>query len=299
MTAGAAWTDLGALAPLRRQAQANDPAAVRAAAQEFEGLLLGELVGRMRGASLAAGAMDGAHTATYFDLFDRQIGTELARAGGVGLADALAAALPGGAHASGRIERSPAPPTRGWFPVSRQTVPVAPSADVTGAAASPDAQRFITELWPHAQAAGQRLGVDGRVLLAQAALESGWGAHTPRRADGTPSHNLFGIKAGAGWDGAVAGASTLEYRGGALVRERADFRAYDGHAQGFDDYARLIGSARYADAHGAGTDARAYLQALQRAGYATDPAYADKVMSILNGPAFAARLAQAGEGDGG
>ncbi len=135
---------------------------------------------------------------------------------------------------------------------------------------------------PHAQRAGQSLGVHPMALVAQAALESGWGARMPRRADGHSSNNLFGIKAGADWKGARAVAHTLEFERGLPVRRAEAFRAYPDLAAAFDDYARLIGQGgRYAEARAAGLDAAKYLNALQAAGYATDPAYAQKVGRVL------------------
>ena len=143
---------------------------------------------------------------------------------------------------------------------------------------------FVAKVWPHAQRAARELGVDPRALVAQAALETGWGRRMIQRGDGDSANNLFGIKA-TGWSGERASASTHEYRGGVRRNERADFRAYASPAESFADYVSLLKrSPRYAQALEAGGDVRGFAQALQRAGYATDPSYADKITAIANGP---------------
>jgi len=151
---------------------------------------------------------------------------------------------------------------------------------------------FVRSLWPHAREAAAELGVDPRVLLAQAALESGWGRRMPRHADGRPSYNLFGIKADQRWDGERVSSGTLEYRDGVVNREHAAFRAYGSPAESMADYAAFIrGGPRYREALARADDAGAYVQAIADAGYATDPAYAHKVMSIYHGPELRDALA--------
>lgn len=145
-----------------------------------------------------------------------------------------------------------------------------------------DAQRqaFIDQVMPLARGAGAKLGVAPEVLTAQAALETGWGRSPIRAADGSSSHNYFGIKA-TGWTGGVAQAMTTEVEGGQAVARSEAFRAYASPAQSFDDLARLVGtSPRYQGAVNVGSDARAYGVALQRGGYATDPAYAEKLAQV-------------------
>ncbi len=142
-------------------------------------------------------------------------------------------------------------------------------------------QAFVNEVLPLARQAADRLGVAPEVLTAQAALETGWGRSPIRRGDGSSSHNFFGIKAGSGWSGEVTVATTTEVEAGQAVSREASFRAYASPAQSFQDLASLIGgSPRYQAALGTGADARAYGQALQRGGYATDPAYADKLAAV-------------------
>lgn len=156
-------------------------------------------------------------------------------------------------------------------------------AGVAGVPAATPAQQqaFVKEVLPLAREAADRLGVAPEVLTAQAALETGWGRSPIRRSDGSSSHNFFGIKAGSGWSGEVTVATTTEVEAGQAVAQDARFRAYASPAQSFQDLASLIGgSPRYQAALGAGADARAYGQALQRGGYATDPAYADKLANV-------------------
>lgn len=142
-------------------------------------------------------------------------------------------------------------------------------------------QAFVNEVLPLARQAAERLGVAPEVLTAQAALETGWGRSPIRRSDGSSSHNFFGIKAGGAWSGEVTVATTTEVEAGQAVARDASFRAYASPAQSFQDLASLIGgSQRYQAALGTGADARAYGQALQRGGYATDPAYADKLARV-------------------
>lgn len=152
-----------------------------------------------------------------------------------------------------------------------------------GSAVSPSVQRFVDEVWPHAQAASQRTGIPAQFIVAQAALETGWGEKVIRHADGRSSYNLFNIKAGASWDGETVARDVTEYAGSASYTEKARFRSYDSYAEAFDDYARLLStSSRYNDVIGQ-TSATGFAGSLQKAGYATDPMYADKLTRIIAG----------------
>jgi peptidoglycan hydrolase FlgJ len=185
---------------------------------------------------------------------------------------------------------------------ARSLAPSAPGASERGAgsAVTPpvnapttwrpaNKEEFIRDLWPAAQEAGKELGVDPRSLLAQAALESNWGRSMPRDAQGNASFNLFGIKAGDSWSGKATSANTLEVENGVAVKSRGRFRAYDSPLDSFRDYVALIrNNPRYAEALNTGTDTHAFASALQRGGYATDPAYAQKVASIAQNMAGSA-----------
>ena len=148
-------------------------------------------------------------------------------------------------------------------------------------------KEFIRELWPHARKAADKLGVEPEVLIAQSALETGWGQKMTRDRDGSPSFNLFNIKAGRGWQGGRVGVATLEYRDGIASREHASFRSYQSLAESMRDYTNFLQTnPRYQSALQVTADAGRYLDELQRAGYATDPRYAEKIGSILSRQSF-------------
>jgi flagellar protein FlgJ len=163
-----------------------------------------------------------------------------------------------------------------------------------------DPVNFVRALAPHAAEAAKKLGVSVRALLAQAALETGWGKHLPRGGDGSSSFNLFGIKAGSSWDGDKVSVPTLEYENGVAVRKRDAFRAYDSPAASFDDYAQLIAnSPRYEQALGQGENIAAFARGLVHGGYATDPAYVAKITAIANSAQMREALASLPALDGG
>ena len=148
-------------------------------------------------------------------------------------------------------------------------------------AVHPAVHPFVRQILPHATAASQTTGIPAHFMVAQAALETGWGRAEPRFADGRSSHNLFGIKAGSGWQGPVVTSTTTEVVNGQVQRQTARFRAYPSYQAAFEDYARLLGTnPRYAQVLEA-RDAASFAYGLQRAGYATDPAYGSKLMQVM------------------
>jgi flagellar protein FlgJ len=165
-----------------------------------------------------------------------------------------------------------------WHARSAAAVLGAPD---TEGSASEEQQAFLDSIAPWAKEAADKLGVAPELVQAHAALESGWGQRPIRDALGASSHNLFGIKAGGSWNGAVSETATTEYVGGAAVKTSARFRAYPDGASAFRDYARmLLENPRYRGAIGAGSDANAFAQGLAKGGYATDPAYAAKLARL-------------------
>ena len=147
--------------------------------------------------------------------------------------------------------------------------------------ASPDRQAFLESIAPWAKEAADKLGVAPELVSAHAALESGWGQRPLKNADGSSTHNLFGIKAGNSWHGDVAESATTEYVGGAALKTSARFRAYPDQASAFRDYAQmLIDNPRFRGALGTGSDAHAFASGLAKGGYATDPAYAAKLSRL-------------------
>ncbi len=144
-------------------------------------------------------------------------------------------------------------------------------------------EQFIRKHHDAAKAAEAATGIASGHILGQAALESGWGKHEIKMKDGTPSHNLFGIKATANWTGKVAEVTTTEYIGGVARKVTAKFRAYDSYEDAFKDHARLLTqSPRYSQTVAKADTAQGYAQGLQKAGYATDPAYANKLTQVIN-----------------
>lgn len=140
---------------------------------------------------------------------------------------------------------------------------------------------FVSRMSAAAKVASEQSGVHAKLILSQAALESGWGRREILREDGSTSHNLFGIKAGSSWKGDVVHITTTEYENGVPRKMKQPFRAYGSYEEAFADYAKLVGSSkRYADVLEAPT-AEAAAKRIQKAGYATDPAYADKLISIM------------------
>ena len=165
-----------------------------------------------------------------------------------------------------------------WHARSAASVVGAPEVD---GSTNEDQQAFLDSIAPWAKEAADRLGVAPELVQAHAALESGWGQRPIRTTDGASSHNLFGIKAGARWEGATSETATTEYVGGAAVKTSAKFRAYPDGAAAFRDYAQmLLDNPRYKGAIGTGNDANAFAQGLAKGGYATDPAYAAKLARL-------------------
>ena len=153
--------------------------------------------------------------------------------------------------------------------------------DAAGATTTPEQQAFLESIAPWAREAAAQLGVAPELVSAHAALESGWGQRPLKLAGGATSHNLFGIKAGGRWDGAVSESATTEYVGGAAIKTRERFRAYPDASAAFRDYVQmLIENPRYKGALNVGSDAQAFARGLAKGGYATDPAYASKLARL-------------------
>lgn len=155
-------------------------------------------------------------------------------------------------------------------------IPLAPAKK-----AFSSADEFVNTMLPMAKEAADRIGVDPRYLVAQAALETGWGKSVMRAQDGSSSHNLFGIKASSNWKGDSARAITSEFRNGAMVKETAEFRSYASYKDSFHDLVTLLQSNnRYQDVLKSADNPEQFVRELQKAGYATDPDYASKISQI-------------------
>jgi flagellar protein FlgJ len=250
--------DFRQFAALRRGADASNPATLREVARQFESIFTKMMLDSMRSASLGDPLFGSNQTEMYQDMMDDQMAVQLTSGRGIGLADMLIRQLSQGGQVAA-------------------AGPSAVSVD------DDQRRRFIDQMRPHAEAAARELGVDPRGVLAQAALETRWGTAQPADAgDGREgSNNFFGIKAGAGWNGASVTSETTEYTDGIAGTERARFRAYGSLAESTSDYVRLLrDNPRYGPALNTGDDVRAFASALQRGGYATDPAYADKILAV-------------------
>ncbi|MFO7552391.1 MAG: flagellar assembly peptidoglycan hydrolase FlgJ [Haliea sp.] len=280
--------DAAGFGGLKLAAQREDPAAVREAAQQFEALLLQTMLKEMRAATADDGLFGSSQMDTYYEMFDQQIALEMTRKGGMGLADMLARQLGSGEQPAAGNDLPGAglpvparPPAPTFSAPTTSTVPgpavAGPAAASTRAPAFASADDFVASLLPLAREAADHLGVPAEAILAQSALETGWGQHLLQHPAGGPAWNLFGIKAGRDWTGPVASAVTLEVRDGVAVRETARFRAYGSPAEAMADYTRFLsGRSRYTEVTGAG-DSASFARALQQAGYATDPEYAAKI----------------------
>lgn len=173
----------------------------------------------------------------------------------------------------------------------------APLGPITKQSGFQTPQEFVDTLWPVAQKVGENMGVEPKAIMAQAALETGWGKFIIHQADGNNSHNLFGIKADHRWDGSVARVSTLEYRDGIAQKEVAPFRVYDSYEHSLKDYAQFVkDSERYQKAIENGSSIKGYSEGLQQGGYATDPNYAKKIQRIAHGDVLAQAIERTGRG---
>ena len=212
--------------------------------------------------------------------------------------------LPSGKGATMPLARAPlmaaiAPAAWSTRAVAAATPPVNIAAAVaatpaTGAAPLSQTGDFVNRIWSHAVDAARSIGVRPQFMVGQAALESGWGKHEIRNADGSGTHNLFGVKAGRGWNGPSVEKVTTEYVNGVAHKTTARFRVYASYGEAFKDYAKLIGgNPRYAGVMAQAQDAQGFARGLQQAGYATDPSYADKLVRVINSTTMRQSLAYA------
>lgn len=269
---------------LRVDAGAAPDKAIRDASRQFETLFVNMLLKSMREASAQDGPLDSEQTRMYTGMLDQQLAQAMS-ARGVGLADVMVRQLSKGNAAAAGASVTELPSKRGIgadIPglFNKPAVPVNTAPSGT----TPKARDFINKMWPHAVDAARATGIPAHFIVGQAALESGWGSREIKTAQGADTHNLFGIKAGRGWSGNTTHASTTEFIDGVKQKVVDKFRQYSSYAEAFRDYATLLKSnPRYAGVLQAGQDAQAFAQELQKAGYATDPSYANKLTRIITG----------------
>jgi peptidoglycan hydrolase FlgJ len=313
------YTDLNALASLK--GASSSPATIKAVSEQVEALFLQMMLKSMRDASAAEeGGQSSNEMDMYHDMFDKQVALTLSKRQDLGIARLFERQLGGG--------KSPLEAAKGALPLPRTGrltsadglgsltaagLDAASAGEPGGASAAgrngssadsgdggslyEHAAAFVEAVLPTIQRAAAAIGVNPLGMLAQAALETGWGRRMPRNADGSSSLNLFGVKAGGDWAGGRAVADTVEVSGGVATQKRTAFRAYGSIEESVDDFAGLLArSPRYREAIAAGGSAQGYIQSIARSGYATDPDYGNKLNQVLNGgtlrAALTARLAK-------
>ena len=310
------YTDFQGLHALKTQARTDKRAALEQVAEQFESLFLAEMLKSMRQAGEAfseGNYLNSNESKTYRDMFDQQVSLSMANGAGTGLAEALVRQLsrqiPGmdssgekmAAHKStlADYDRS-LPAISKELPEQLSQVKAlseaAPSLAEPKADGSPaqsvgnalpatfeSAEQFVGKLMPVAEKVAKESGIDPKLMIAQAALETGWGRHMIEGDGNEPSYNLFGIKADSRWSGDAVTITTTEFRGGVPMKERADFRAYDDYEASFRDYVDFLqNNPRYKDVLSSADQPEVFADKLQEAGYATDPEYGSKIRSIMN-----------------
>ena len=273
---GSLAIDANGLSGLRVSAKQNSPEALKAASTQFEALFLNMMLKSMRDATPQDGPMDNDQTRMFTSMLDQQMSQNMAKKG-IGLADALVRQLSGTAKGHGSQVHE------GKSAASANSAISAPDrASGSKASQSEHVKAFQDKLGQHADAASQATGIPAKFMLGQAALESGWGKREIKAADGSSSHNVFGIKATSGWKGKVVETPTTEFVNGVAQTKLQKFRVYNSYADAFHDYARMLSNnPRYAPVLASSHDATSFAQGLQRAGYATDPHYASKLANII------------------
>lgn len=276
------FNDLQALQSIKNEPDQDK--ALRKVAQEFESIFINMMLKSMREANAVfeddtlSGGEEGG---VYRDMYDQQLALSMAHGKGLGIADALYRQM------SSQYGKQPVGDLDNTIPVDRKLAPGVNNASPVAPQSKPDdpgsPREFMQKILPIAEKAAAAIGVNPLVMVAQAALETGWGKHVIRDQQGNSSNNLFNIKADRSWQGESMEVSTREFREGRPVMEKAAFRRYDSIAEGVDDFVRFIQeNPRYGQALELAGNANGFVQALQKAGYATDPDYARKVLSVLD-----------------
>ncbi|CAM2800432.1 flagellar assembly peptidoglycan hydrolase FlgJ [Moritella viscosa] len=305
---------------LRKSALNNDEAALKEVAKQFESLFTNMLMKSMRDANAAfetESPMNNNYTQFYRDMQDKQMAADMSQSGSMGLADVIVKQLSnnGGNYMpasslqgdSNPLQNLQANKVVGKGIVEGKDVASVPAIDEEGNPIADGKQtnttlptvekprqmqfnspeEFVTSLAPFADSVAKRLNVSPDVLLAQAALETGWGKKVSTDNKGDSSHNLFNIKADKRWEGPTASVDTLEFTNGVAKREKHQFRSYQNFQSSFNDFADFLQSGdRYSDALRNSADSAQFLNGLQNAGYATDPNYAAKIQNVMKHDAF-------------
>lgn len=303
--AGAAnYHDFQGLAQLRAQANSTPDEAIEDVAAQFESLFVQMMLKSMRDATIDGGLFNSRQMEVYQGMFDKQLSLGLSGQGGLGLAEILVEELGGSRSALEPRGDTPTTISPAYLRANVEYPTASTIAAAYGAAGAAGAdephsqaprtgadgvgwnpespEEYTRGVWDHAVEAAGKLGLDPLVLVAQSALETGWGKKVVQAVDGRSSFNLFGIKADSGWNGESATVNTLEFREGVAALEKASFRVYESISSSFDDYVSFLeNNPRYQQALEKIADSKAFLHELQNAGYATDPRYAEKIMGIV------------------
>jgi len=291
--------DVQGVDALRRTVRTSPQEGMKQASKQFEVMFMQMVLKSMREATPSDGMFSSQQEKTYTSMLDQQLAQNLSGRG-LGLAQVMfaqlsrtmggdTATLPLSALDTPAPQAAPASPTAPDATLSLTRAPDLSFYEAATAQATlsrsvlPQAhvEEFVSRLLPAAQRASQESGVPAQLIMAQAALESGWGRREIRTEDGNPSYNLFGIKADRSWKGPVAETATNEYVNGVAQKTRATFRVYGSYEEAFSDYAKfLVANPRYANVLATQDPAEA-AHGLQRAGYATDPQYGGKLIRIM------------------
>ena len=294
------YTDFQSFGEMRKEAREQSPESIKKVAKQFEALFVQMMLKGMRDTLPEEGMFKSKQQRMYQDMMDKQVSLDISMGKGMGLADVIERQLtPNTANSLSAPHQ-----LSDYFKASRHQL-LTPNAQTSALDMSyQDSEQvaeklavsdvsefdwqqpedFITDVWPHALQASEDLGVDPEVLIAQSALETGWGKYSRHFDDGDNSFSLFGIKADSAWQGKSIFVSTLEFKDGTMQREQANFRAYDSVSDAFNDYVKFIqDNPRYQQALENGFNPKAYAEELQKAGYATDPNYAKKIERIRSG----------------
>jgi len=290
--AGGLAADSRSLEQLKRAAHDDPRQAAKKAATQFEALFLQMVLKSMREATPHSGLLDSQEQDLYRGMLDEQVAQSIAGRG-TGLSELIARqltrnlptaahAVPAGAPAAGAVPANIAAAHQTRAMAAPSVSPDAAASSGDGTASAAMRRDFLRQHWNDAVRAQQATGVPASFILGQAALESGWGQREIRGADGSPSYNLFGIKAGSGWSGKTVQVTTTEYDRTGPQKTVQSFRAYDGYAAAFQDWALTIGrNPRYADAIASSGSAGGFALGMQQAGYSTDPAYGEKLAQAI------------------
>lgn len=301
------YLDNTSLNKLKSRSVSTSQEGLKAVAAEFESIFVKMMMKSMRDASFGNPLFDSDSAKVYRDMYDDQLSLDLSKSGGLGLADMMVRQLqqymPKEKEENDITFKVNTPKIFDSNIKSRMDLNATSHIETplkNDGAPIKTPQEFVEKLWPLAETASEKTGISPKVLIAQAALETGWGKYMVRKPDGQNSFNLFNIKADHRWDGDKAAISTIEYTGGVASKKQANFRVYDSFSDGFNDYVKFLQqSPRYSNALSVASDDKRFVSSLQESGYATDPKYAQKIERIMNDRPLNDALTNLSLGNGG